>query len=220
MWKECFDRWLFQLGNKITQLFADEPGQALSQQIDLDKATLTFGLDQELDLAISDSEWIDQMVALERAAYDGHQMWSKKDIYNDMLYNPSTFYLQAFKEKELLAFVGCRRDKESIHISNLAVLPSYQSLGIGSKLLDLVKHLAPELERDSITLEVRLSNEGAKKFYLREGFKATGKMVRYYRDNHEDALTLTWQNEAHQVAQEDEANHSLPPTGGQTDSRD
>ncbi|WBL35221.1 hypothetical protein O0235_10520 [Tepidiforma flava] len=44
---------------------------------------------------------------------------------------------------------------------------------------------------ESVTLEVRVSNEAARALYRRYGFYEVGIRKRYYADNHEDAIIMT-----------------------------
>jgi len=57
---------------------------------------------------------------------------------------------------------------DAIHIRQLQLLPSYHGLGIGSKVLELVKRKAQEKQL-AITLNVLLKNP-AKQLYLRHDF--------------------------------------------------
>ena len=50
-----------------------------------------------------------------------------------------------------------------------------------------------------MTLEVRISNEGARRLYQQFGFGPAGIRPRYYRDNSEDALIM-WVHDADTAA--------------------
>jgi ribosomal protein S18 acetylase RimI-like enzyme len=63
-------------------------------------------------------------------------------------------------------------------------LQPYRSLGIGSYSLDGIlqaatTHSKPQI--DSIYLHVQVSNDGAKQFYERRGFKEKGIEEAYYK---------------------------------------
>lgn len=60
---------------------------------------------------------------------------------------------------------------DKIHVRQFQLLPDYQGLGIGGRVLDLVKRKAQEKQLD-ITLNVLLDNP-AKALYLRHGFVVT-----------------------------------------------
>ena len=63
-------------------------------------------------------------------------------------------------------------------------LQPYRSLGIGSYSLDVIlqaaaAHSKPQI--DTIYLHVQVSNDGAKQFYERHGFKERGIEEAYYK---------------------------------------
>ena len=59
--------------------------------------------------------------------------------------------------------------EKSLHIRQFQLLPSFQSRGIGSKVLNAIKRKASN-EKKPITLYVLLENP-AKNLYLKEGFE-------------------------------------------------
>jgi ribosomal protein S18 acetylase RimI-like enzyme len=75
---------------------------------------------------------------------------------------------------------------DKIHIRQFQLLPRYQGLGIGSKVLELVKRKAQEKQL-AITLNVLLNNP-AKQLYLRHGFVII--------DSNELEFQMRWQRRA------------------------
>ncbi len=72
------------------------------------------------------------------------------------------------------------------HLLNLCVAPAAQGRGIGRRLLRRVLRLAREHEADTVFLEVRASNTGARRLYESEGFCEVGQRRGYYpHDEHE-----------------------------------
>ena len=72
------------------------------------------------------------------------------------------------------------------HLLNLCVAPTAQGRGIGRRLLRRVLRLAREHEADTVFLEVRASNSGARRLYESEGFCEVGQRRGYYpHDQHE-----------------------------------
>jgi ribosomal-protein-alanine N-acetyltransferase len=75
-------------------------------------------------------------------------------------------------------------------IENLVVDSAFLRRGYGTVLLrELLSRAANEGAR-RVLLEVRESNQVARAFYDRWGFKASGRRRRYYRDPVEDAILL------------------------------
>ena len=71
-------------------------------------------------------------------------------------------------------------------ILNLAVAPGSRRQGIGRQLL----RNAVERNRGECFLEVRESNEPARRFYERLGFKTVTKRLRYYSNPPEAAIVM------------------------------
>ncbi|HOD36780.1 MAG TPA: ribosomal protein S18-alanine N-acetyltransferase [Syntrophales bacterium] len=79
---------------------------------------------------------------------------------------------------------------DEIHVNNLAVKPDFRRRGIASRLVGtaLEKALAEGAIR--CTLEVRASNEAARRLYEKFGFTVQGVRSRYYAESGEDALVM------------------------------
>ena len=83
---------------------------------------------------------------------------------------------------------------DEIHINNVAVRPAFRGRGLGSALLHHVLAEARRLGAHRATLEVRSSNQGARRLYERLGFRVAGTRRNYYSHPVEDALIL-WRDE-------------------------
>ena len=77
---------------------------------------------------------------------------------------------------------GTRVESRKVRIMLFGVLPEYRNRGIGKQLLDAFRMRAMLEGYISIILEVRTSNIEARRFYLRNGFRETDILLRYYRD--------------------------------------
>ena len=105
--------------------------------------------------------------------------------------------LRAMRDKETLAVVACEGAKgakgavagfaimefgdERAHLVLLAVRPSHRRLGIGQRLLDWLLESARVAGMASIHLELRASNDAARRFYRAMGFYETVLVPGYYR---------------------------------------
>jgi [ribosomal protein S18]-alanine N-acetyltransferase len=83
---------------------------------------------------------------------------------------------------------------DEIHINNVAILPPYRGQGIGTALMQRVLGEARRLGARRATLEVRASNEAARRLYERLGFYVAATRRHYYTNPVEDALIL-WRDE-------------------------
>jgi ribosomal-protein-alanine N-acetyltransferase len=75
-------------------------------------------------------------------------------------------------------------------IANIAVDPAHQGTGLGGRLLDAAVAAADAQESEAVWLEVRVSNEPARRLYASRGFEPIGRRRGYYRSPVEDALVL------------------------------
>ena len=75
-------------------------------------------------------------------------------------------------------------------IANIAVDPAHQRSGLGGMLLDAAVVAAEAADCEAVWLEVRVSNEPARRLYESRGFEPIGRRRGYYRTPVEDALVL------------------------------
>ena len=75
-------------------------------------------------------------------------------------------------------------------VANLAVAPDARGQGIGSALLEGLLADAASRGVTRVFLEVRESNQRARRLYSAAGFTEIGRRKRYYRNPVEDALIL------------------------------
>jgi ribosomal-protein-alanine N-acetyltransferase len=83
---------------------------------------------------------------------------------------------------------------DEIHINNVAALPPFRGLGIGTALMRHVLEEGRKLGAKRATLEVRASNAIALRVYERLGFYVAATRRNYYSTPVEDALIL-WRDE-------------------------
>lgn len=103
--------------------------------------------------------------------------------------NPYMKCLVYEKEKKVLGFVVFSIMYEKAEIIDIAVADGSQRQNIGSQLLSAAITESNEKKCDSITLEVRSSNQKAISFYKKHGFREISMRKSYYYDG-EDALVM------------------------------
>ena len=79
---------------------------------------------------------------------------------------------------------------DEAEILNLAVRPVDRGAGLGGKLLDAAIDEATSRGAEQVFLEVRESNDSARRLYASRGFKEVSRRRGYYREPVEDALVL------------------------------
>lgn len=75
-------------------------------------------------------------------------------------------------------------------MTNIAVDPAYQHMGLGRFLMQFMIGRAIDYGSQKITLEVRTNNEIAKRLYHSLGFQDGRIKKGYYVSNHDDALDM------------------------------
>ena len=121
--------------------------------------------------------------------------WTR-DMYAWELQNRSVCHILVVRTEEcpVAGFCAFWLVFDEIHINNLAMRPRFRALGIGTGLLHRVLAEARDLGARRAMLEVRASNEGARRLYERLGFYVAGTRRNYYSNPVEDALIL-WRDE-------------------------
>ncbi|PGZ95342.1 ribosomal-protein-alanine N-acetyltransferase [Bacillus pseudomycoides] len=136
-------------------------------------------------------EDIPQIVAIEESSFA--TPWTAEAFERELNMNEYAHYVVMETEEGILGYCGLWIILDESHITNIAILPQYRGQRLGEALLQEVINKARDLGAKTMTLEVRVSNEVAKKLYRRHGFQNGGIRKRYYTDNYEDGLVM-WVN--------------------------
>jgi [ribosomal protein S18]-alanine N-acetyltransferase len=131
------------------------------------------------------SEDIPTVMEIETASFT--HPW-EKSLFIDTLSADGKYFFVYEADNKPVAYIILETVLDEGHITDLAVEANYRNKGIGKQLIEKVLSLSKELKIHSIFLEVRESNEAAKKLYQKLGFKLLGTRKGYYTKN-EDALT-------------------------------
>jgi [ribosomal protein S18]-alanine N-acetyltransferase len=142
-------------------------------------------LDPDVDL--------DGVLAVEAESFTNP--WTR-EMYTWELQNRSVCHIFVARTRDcpVVGFCAFWLVLDEIHINNVAVLPQFRGGGIGSSLLRHVLAEAKQLGARRATLEVRASNEAARRLYERLGFYVAATRRNYYTNPVEDALIL-WRDE-------------------------
>lgn len=121
--------------------------------------------------------------------------WTR-DMYAWELQNRTVchIYVVRMLECPIAGFCAFWLVVDEIHINNVAIRPAFRGRGIGTALMQHVLLEARRLGAKRATLEVRASNDAARRLYERLGFYVAATRRNYYTTPVEDALIL-WRDE-------------------------
>jgi len=138
---------------------------------------------------LSSESDIDDILRIESISFTNP--WTREMYLSELEHRDvSFFYIARDAVGEAIGFCSCWLVLDEIHINNLAVLPEHRRSGVASALIEHVLKEGGARGAHRATLEVRRSNEPARKLYEKFGFSVTGVRRGYYTRPDEDALIL------------------------------
>ena len=115
------------------------------------------------------------------------QPWSP-GVFAEELSLLNRHYLVMEDGGRIIGYGGLLLVAEDAHVTTVAVDPEARRRTLGTRLMLALVDAATAAGARHLTLEVRVSNEGARRLYQRFGFAPVGVRKDYYRD--EDALVM------------------------------
>ncbi|HKW50327.1 MAG TPA: ribosomal protein S18-alanine N-acetyltransferase [Candidatus Eisenbacteria bacterium] len=131
---------------------------------------------------------IDEVLAIEKVAFT--DPWSREMFRSELEVGGGTYARVAMRGNTLVGYLLAVMVVDEAHLGNLAVHPSERRSGVGQRLLDDLLETAREKGVARVTLEVRESNQIARKFYYRNEFIDVAMRKNYYRNPVEDAIVM------------------------------
>ncbi|MCM0582593.1 ribosomal protein S18-alanine N-acetyltransferase [Weissella diestrammenae] len=147
----------------------------------------------EYDLMPAQLAHAEAMLAVERDAYFGQEPWPIELFWNEINRQHERLYLivQIKATHTTVAYIGTafRPSLREVHITNLAVNRQWQKRGLGKFMLSYIMSVAAQIQFETVSLEVRMTNQAAQKLYSRLGFRKVRTKHHYYDDG-EDAVEM------------------------------
>ena len=137
------------------------------------------------------------VIALEQAIYP--EPWSP-GVFAEELSLLNRHYVVVEDQGSVIGYGGLLLVADDAHVTTIAVDPEARHRRVGTRLMLALVDAAGVAGARHLTLEVRVSNEGARRLYQRFGFAPVGVRRDYYRD--EDALVM-WATDIDTVEYED-----------------
>lgn len=118
--------------------------------------------------------------------------WSRASIQS-LIDDPHAFIFAAEDPfGQIVGYLSARDVFDGYELLNVAVLPEHRGRGYGQKLIDTLFSSLPQRVPLRIYLEVRESNESARRLYERCGFSVFARRERYYPDTDEAAFLMVY----------------------------
>ena len=131
---------------------------------------------------------LDGVMAVEQESF--LTPWSRSAFEEELVKNRLARYLVALDAEAIVGYAGTWLVINEAHVTNVAVHAGRRREGIGRLLMEALMQMARDAGMESMTLEVRVSNEAAKTLYQQLGFVSAGIRKNYYSVTKEDALIL------------------------------
>jgi ribosomal-protein-alanine N-acetyltransferase len=97
------------------------------------------------------------------------------------IHNRDTVTLIGADGARIIAFAIMHFGDEHAHLNLLAVRPTHQRTGLGTRLMDWLMESAQVAGIATVSLELRTSNDDARRFYLAQGYTEAAYIPGYYR---------------------------------------
>jgi ribosomal-protein-alanine N-acetyltransferase len=133
---------------------------------------------------------IDDVMAIELQSFSNpwHATTFQGEIENEGISSPMVAVDRA--ERRIVGYIMVWKIHDDVQINNIAVHPDFRRAGIGEAMLRDVLDGARAAGAAFVSLEVRLSNAGARALYEKMGFRLLAVRKEYYSQPVEDALVL------------------------------
>lgn len=116
--------------------------------------------------------------------------WTLGLFMSELALKATRSYLVAKVGGDVVGYGGLMITGSDAHVTTVAVDPSWQRNGIGTRLMLGLSRSAIARGCTGLTLEVRVTNTAAQELYRRFGFAPAGVRKNYYTETNEDAIVM------------------------------
>ncbi|MCP4678169.1 MAG: ribosomal protein S18-alanine N-acetyltransferase [Deltaproteobacteria bacterium] len=134
---------------------------------------------------------VDAILSIERASFT--EPWPRSAFLSEIDGRQWSRVPLLYHRDVLIGFMVHWIIATELHLLNLAVDSTWRRRGAAHRLVEYLVNSARRDKCTEVLLEVRISNEGARKLYRGFGFESVGIRPGYYPDNGEDALLMSLQ---------------------------
>ena len=146
------------------------------------------GKSQNWEIRRMRPEDVGAVAALESVTFS--EPWSEKGFLDAIAQSDNIFLVAVTAAGRIAAYCGLYTASDEGEITNVAVAQSLRGQGLGCAIVSELLGLAFDSGISQIFLEVRKSNETARKLYEKAGFTICGIRKGFYRKPDEDAYVM------------------------------
>jgi [ribosomal protein S18]-alanine N-acetyltransferase len=144
--------------------------------------------DLVIELLSSDAD-LDAVAALEARCFTNP--WTRDMLARELAASQTArVFVVRLRDAPVAGFCACWFVADELHVNTMVIDFPFRRQRLGSFLMRTVMLEAARQGATRATLEVRESNEAARKLYESLGFSVTARRSRYYAHPEEDALIL------------------------------
>lgn len=140
----------------------------------------------QIRIAVATPEELDEIMVIERSSFAAP--WTAEAIGAEITRPWSIFRVLRDGDGQLCAFLNFWVVYDKLHILNIASHPDHRRRGYARILMQRLLDEAQRNEVKEIALEVRRTNDGARRLYESLDFVRVGVHPGYYTDSGEDAI--------------------------------
>lgn len=142
-------------------------------------------------IAIASAEDLSAICAIEQECF--RIPWDNASIKNELTELSWSRTLVAKKEQQTVGYLCFWTVVDEFQILKVAVRKPFRNQRIAEKLIQAVIEMGKTENIALITLELRQSNQAAKRLYEKVRFQVAGVRPRYYTDTNEDAILMNFE---------------------------
>ena len=142
-------------------------------------------------VALERMRWwhVAELMPLETALF-APEPWTERLFWSELGQLETRHYLVALAGEQVVGYAGLCDYPDEAFVQTIAVAPSAQGSGLGTRLLVALLDEAARRGQRTVSLEVRADNDAAQRLYARHGFRRAGVRRGYYAGG-VDAVLLT-----------------------------
>jgi len=148
---------------------------------------LSILLEQNLSIERYLPTDLDELMAIEQKSFE--MPWSRTS-YEELAPMEGISIWVARLGGRLVGYMLLQHVVDALELHTFAVTPKLRNQGIGTRLMEHLLQEAKRLHVQSVFLQVRPTNNAARRIYQKLGFQVVGTRCAYYSNDGEDALVL------------------------------